>query len=76
MISKTVIEWIQKWHAVMCCCRVMRLSSGARACACVRASVCVCVCVCENERDGESVYCVRVCVCVYLSVKQAQWLQV
>lgn len=28
VISKTVIEWLQKWRAVVCCCHVIRLSSG------------------------------------------------
>lgn len=59
VISKIVIEWIQKWHAVVCCCRVTSLSSGV----CVLARVCVC----DTEREC-ALY-ARVCVCVYRSVK-------
>lgn len=55
VISKIVIEWIQKWHAVVCCCRVASLSSG----------VCVLACVCDTERECA----LYARVCVYLSVK-------
>lgn len=36
VISGAVIEWMQKWRAVACCCCVTRLSSGV----CIRARAC------------------------------------
>lgn len=41
VISETVIEWLQSWRAVVCCSRVMGLSSGV----CERESDCAGVCV-------------------------------
>lgn len=51
VISKTVIEWIQKWHAVACCFRVMRLSSGV----CISTHACVSECKTSSVAAGVKV---------------------
>lgn len=51
VISGAVIEWMQKWRAVACCCCVTRLSSGVR----IRARACVSECGAGSVAAGVKV---------------------